>query len=165
MATQTSLYVDVAIIVLVFLFARACCKNKWNVGLFVMLGLYLLVYSFLVLFSRKPYSSSQLHLDLFWSYRIAFDGLKIKHLSYAREILLNILVYIPLGIILSAVFRESSHTVLWPVLIGLFLSVLTETIQYVTAYGIAELDDLLDNGMGLLTGMLIMKICLRRLCC
>ena len=77
----------------------------------------------------------------------------IRHLSYAREILLNILVYVPLGMILAAIFRGSRHPILWPVLIGLGLSVVTETVQYITARGVTELDDVMDNGVGLLIGI------------
>lgn len=155
LATQTSLYVDIAAIVVVYVLTLICVKKKWKRGLYLMLGAYLVLYSYLVLFSRKPYAEPKLHLDLFWSYRIAFDGFKIKHLSYAREILLNILVYIPLGLILAAIFRGSRHPILWPVLIGLRLSVLTEVVQYITRRGVTELDDVMDNGIGLMIGITV----------
>ena len=142
---------DIAAIVLVWILTIVFRKKK--PVLYLMLGAYLILYSFLVYFGRKPYAKPQLHLDLFWSYRIAFDGFKIKHLSYAREILLNILVYVPLGMILAAIFRGSRHPILWPVLIGLGLSVVTEGVQYMTRRGITELDDVMDNGVGLLIGI------------
>lgn len=147
---------DIAAIVLVWILTIVFRKKK--PVLYLMLGAYLVLYSFLVYFGRKPYAKPQLHLDLFWSYRIAFDGFKIKHLSYAREILLNILVYIPLGMILAAIFRGSRHPILWPVLIGLGLSVVTEGVQYLTRRGITELDDVMDNGVGLLIGIGVFKL-------
>ncbi len=95
----------------------------------------------------------QLHLDLFWSYRIAFDGFSIKNRFYAREILQNILLFIPLGMVLVAIFRETKHPILWPMLIGLGLSMITEIGQYISRRGIVELDDVMDNGVGLLIGI------------
>ena len=122
--------------------------------------MHLIVYAYLVFLGRKPYKTPQLHLDPFWSYRVAFDGFSIRHRSYAREILLNILLYIPLGIILAAIFRK--HPFLWPLSIGLLLSILTETVQYFTRRGVTELDDVFDNTFGLLIGialyLLTMKI-------
>ena len=153
LATQTSLYLDIAAIIIVFVATLVCSRRKWKLGLYLMLGAYLVLYSLLVYFGRKPYNKPILHLDLFWSYKIAFDGFKIRHLSYAREILLNILVYIPLGVVLAAIFRDSKHLILWPVLIGLGLSVVTEAAQYVTRRGVTELDDVMDNGLGLLIGI------------
>lgn len=147
------MYVDLAVIALAYATVIVCVQKKWKIGLFLMLGAYLVLYSFLVYFGRKPYPEPRLHLDLFWSYRIAFDGFKIKHLGYAREILLNILVYIPLGLIFAAIFQESKHPIIRPVIIGLGLSVITETIQYITTLGITELDDVMDNGIGLLIGI------------
>ncbi len=142
---------DIVVIALVWVLT-VVFREKRPV-LYLMLIAYLVLYSFLVYFGRKPYAKPQLHLDLFWSYRIAFDGFKIRHLSYAREILLNILVYVPLGMILAAIFRDSKHPILWPVLIGLGLSVITEAVQYITARGVTELDDVMDNGVGLLIGI------------
>lgn len=133
-------------------------RNRWRIGLYLMLGAYLILYSFLVYFGRRQYSAPQLHLDLFWSYRIAFDGFSIKNRFYAREILQNILLFIPLGMILAAIFRDSKYPILWPVLIGLGLSVLTEVIQYLTRRGITELDDVMDNGAGLLIGIGVFKL-------
>jgi len=145
--------VDITAIVLAYFLTILFVKKRCKLGLYLMLGAYLVLYSLLVYFGRKPYPEPRLHLDLFWSYRIAFDGFKIKHLSYAREILLNILVYIPLGLILAAIFRDSRHPILWPILTGLGLSVFTETVQYITRRGITELDDVMDNGVGLLIGI------------
>ena len=153
LATQTSLYVDIAVIILVWVLTLVFRKKK--AVLYLMLAAYLILYSFLVYFGRKPFNTRILHLDLFWSYRNAFDGLKIVKLGSARQILLNILVYIPLGLILSAIFRDSKHPILWPVLFGLGLSVITEVVQYITRYGIAEVDDIFDNGLGLGLGIVL----------
>lgn len=155
LATQASLYVDIAAIVVVYVLTLICVKRKWKLGLYLMLGAYLILYSFLVYFGRKPYAEPRLHLDLFWSYKIAFDGFVISNLNYAQQIFQNILLFIPLGLVLTAIFKESSHPILWSIMIGVGLSVATESIQYISRRGITEFDDVIDNGLGLLIGILV----------
>lgn len=156
LSTQTSLYIIFAILILVYVVVLVCEKKQWNVVLFLMLTTYAIIYLFLVYFNRIPFSKPQLHLDLFWSYRVAFDGLSIRQISYAREILLNILVYLPLGMMLVVLI--SRHSVLYSLLIGLSMSIGTEVLQYISKRGVAELDDVLDNGLGLILGILAIQI-------
>lgn len=127
--------------------------------LILLLLIYLLVYIWLTFLCRRPAARSILHLMPFWSYREAFEffPFKIKRLGIARQILLNILLTMPLGLLLPLLLNNRKHPFLLTAAITLALAILTETLQYFTRLGQAELDDVLDNLLGALLGMLILS--------
>lgn len=120
---------------------------------------YLALYTHLTLTYRRPSKKPQINLELFWSYRSAFqisDGIPgIRRLGLARQILLNILVMIPAGLLLPLVYNHFRHPYILTVLTGFSLSVLTEVLQYFTRLGLCELDDVLNNTLGCLAGILL----------
>ena len=124
----------------------------WLVG--ALLAVYLLVYVYLTFLARRP-GKAQLNLTLFWSYREAFEWFpfKIRRLGLARQIAMNVLLTVPLGLLLPLLFYRAKHPYVWTVLIVLGLSVLTEVLQYFTRMGLCELDDLFDNLLGGLIGI------------
>ena len=90
-------------------------------------------------------------LELFWSYRLAFAG---KH-YYTWEIIQNILLYMPLGFMLPAVFKTMP---VWKmILMMLALSSAIECIQLVWRLGLFEFDDIFNNTLGGIIGLTIFK--------
>lgn len=128
--------------------------------LILLLFIYLLVYIWLTFLYRRPAARSILHLMPFWSYREAFEfcPFRIKRLGIARQILLNILLTVPLGLLLPLLLNSKKHPFLLTAAITLILALLTETLQYFTRLGQAELDDIFDNLLGALLGMLILSV-------
>ena len=127
--------------------------------LILLLLIYLLVYVWLTFLYRRPAARSTLHLTPFWSYREAFEffPFKIKRLGIARQILLNILLTMPLGLLLPLLLNNRKHPFLLTSAITFALAILTEALQYLTRLGQAELDDVLNNLLGALLGMLILS--------
>ena len=137
-------------------------------GLIVMLGVYALVYLYLTFFYRPSTGDRRLVLRLFWSYREAFSlegGFHIRRLGVARSIFLNVLLDLPLGFLLPALFctdpaetpsrfRASlrRHPYRWTLAFVLVLSLGTEILQYFTGRGLCEFDDLFDNLLGAAIG-------------
>ena len=115
--------------------------------------IYALVYLYLCFFYRSPMAEAHIRLELFWSYREAFRIGGIERLGVARSIFLNILITVPLGYLLPAVFRFSSHPYRDTILIVFVLSVSTELIQYMTKTGLCETDDVINNMLGGLIGL------------
>ena len=178
LSTQTSLWWDLAILAAVFAVAIAAegyrlrhgqgCRPLQALLLLMLLG-YLCVYAFLTFFYRSSFETPQRMLQPFWSYAEAFSlegGFHIVRLGLARQILLNILVYMPLGILLPAILREKKNRILITLLSGFGLSLLTELLQYWTRRGYCETDDLVNNTLGCLLGLavyLLGALLLRRL--
>lgn len=70
-----------------------------------------------------------------------------------REVIYNFLVFIPLGLLLSANFLRVTF---WQKLIFVFMfSLSAETIQYVFAIGATDITDLIANTAGGLLGLLL----------
>ena len=127
-------------------------------------------------------------LGFLWSYRKALSvhhgaesGLQIliTDSAFLKEIILNILLYIPLGYLLPFTWpklaqkkREVSsgnRAIQWlgnipwkVVLIGFLCSTATEVTQLVFHLGLFEFDDILNNTIGCVLGTLLYNGLLRR---
>ena len=111
----------------------------------VLLVAYGVIYLYLTLFNRTPGSVPRLELTPFWSYQKAIAG----NVMMREEIILNILLFVPLGYLLCF-----SGLGWWKVaLIGVCLSSTTEVVQYLTRLGLCEVDDLISNGLGTMMGI------------
>lgn len=69
-----------------------------------------------------------------------------------RDIVLNILLFVPFGFACGSIFGCRS------VLMGLAVSILIETVQYIGALGYTEVDDVINNTIGTWIGFWIWKV-------
>ncbi len=124
----------------------------------VLLLIYFIIYLYLTFGYRRPSKEPKLKPELLWSYRDAFqlNPLKITRLGLAREIFLNILLTIPAGLLLPILYR-TKHPYLLTAATILLVSLLTEVFQYYTHLGFAETDDVINNFLGGLLGMGILR--------
>ena len=76
----------------------------------------------------------------FWSYRAIMDGSEPQLLP---ENIMNVLGFVPVGVLAGAAFRGMSW--LRALLIGAGLSVGIEVLQYVFKKGFCEVDDVMHN--------------------
>ena len=83
----------------------------------------------------------------FWSY---------SHPELRMEIVLNYILFIPLGLLLHLCFGEKYG--LRVVIAGLLLSVSIELIQLLFNIGLFEFDDMIGNTIGCLIGAVVGKI-------
>lgn len=91
----------------------------------------------------------RMELIPFWSY---------SHPELRMEILLNYLLFMPLGLLLYLCFGEKFGFRV--VIAGLFFSLLIEIVQLVFRIGLYEFDDMIGNTIGCFIGALIGKVCL-----
>lgn len=122
-------------------------KNGWR----MTAGWVLIEYVFLILCSTlifRPENEVRTHhFRPFWSYEQCFTEGGF-HLN--PEIGLNILVFIPVGLLLGMCFRNFNW---WKVLmIGGGLSILIEVLQLITKRGLSEFDDVFNNTIGCMAG-------------
>lgn len=83
----------------------------------------------------------------FWSYRAIIDGSEPQLLS---ENIMNIIVFIPIGVLAGAVYRGMNW--MRALVIGLCLSVGIEVMQFVFRKGFSEVDDVMHNTLGCVLG-------------
>ena len=111
----------------------------------------LLFYAALVLwftvFSR-PVGSHTPQLELFWSYKKWLAG----DWALGSEILGNIGMFIPFGLLLTASIPSRKKTGLKVLLAGIAFSCAIEVLQFVLWRGLFEFDDILNNAAGAVLG-------------
>ena len=110
----------------------------------------------------------------FWSYResLAFGGssvirslltgnVTVINTRLLKEIILNVLLYVPLGYLLPFVWPKIEKKRII-VLIGFLCSSLTEAVQYFFQIGWCELDDIVGNTLGCFLGCMIDKLIIKK---
>lgn len=117
------------------------CSEEQNRKL---LFLYSFVIVYLTLLNRNTIGRKFM-LTPFWSYRRFFEG------EYFRSMIINnILLFIPLGTILSRLKPEwSTARTLVMISVGI------EFLQYLSGRGVFETDDIISNSLGGLIGLAV----------
>ena len=119
--------------------------------------LLLIAYTFYILYMtllcRTPRTFYQYNYKLFWSYQYFFD----KDHPQERQIILNILFFIPFGFLLSAVLhichlKSKKYVFIITVLAACLLSAGIEFLQLILKLGFSEFDDVIDNTAGAMIG-------------
>ncbi len=85
-----------------------------------------------------------------WSYSVLYEKL-------IAEILLNLLMFIPVGFAVSASLRRKNIVKI--VGIGCGISLAIEILQFVTQRGIFNIDDIIHNTLGCVIGYGVYRLC------
>ena len=73
----------------------------------------------------------------------------------AREVLLNVLLYLPMGYLLPFVFKPMRYSIAACTLVGFLCSCATEYAQYVWQIGYCQVDDVINNTLGCFLGAVL----------
>ena len=111
-----------------------------------LLAAYLLFILFETVIGRKT-GVGRVELVPFWSY---------SHPELRMEIVLNYILFIPLGCLFHLCFGEKFG--LRVVMAGFLLSVSIEIVQLVFRIGLFEFDDMIGNTIGCLIGAMVGKL-------
>lgn len=111
----------------------------------------------MTLSGRKIGETHRFDLKPFDSYYVAFTE---GNMEMLLQILMNIAMYIPLGLLLPCCFKlfEKYRYVILGIFSG---SLVIELIQLVFRMGLFEVDDVINNTLGAVIGLLIYIIFLR----
>lgn len=100
---------------------------------------------------RLPFDGDHANLTPFWSYKKALmEGKSF----FQAEIIENIILFIPIGMALAALFRKGKALIICIIFSGVF-SASIEIMQYLLKVGLAEFDDIFNNTMGAFLGYLV----------
>jgi len=129
--------------VLVFIFGMlvtviaALVKGKWRIAFLI---LYIIFIGIMTIAYRET-GDSRGQFEIFASFRYFFVKASLR-----QSILNNIWLFVPLG---AALYSENRK---WTWIIPIVLSILIEAIQYIAGIGLCEIDDVITNGLGGVTG-------------
>ena len=116
---------------------------------YILLAVSVLLILFATVLFRVP-NPQKPQLELFWSYKAWFAG----NASLGREIVLNILLFVPFGFSMALITKKN-----WVVIVAaLVLTAATEIIQLVFGLGLFEWDDIINNTLGAVTGVMMARV-------
>lgn len=153
----------------------------------VLFVLYILMNLNETLLFRANSTQAKFQLSLLWSYRRSLalfsesgEGIHLSVTDWRllKQIILNILLYVPFGYLLPFAWPKLAEkkgqksrrrmvrlfqSIPWIiVLIGMMFSLATEFAQLAFKSGLFELDDILDNTLGCLIGVLLYQALMRK---
>lgn len=159
----------ILILLVVMMIVTSLIKNKctWQKGRLLMcsiFAIYALGNLYFTLASRAPDSGQYLKLRPFHSYGRLFErgtvdeatvtgfaALFLKETTLLVGLILNILLYYPLGYLLPVLFPKLKPKRV--ILIGCICSIATEATQYLLKMGWCETDDVIHNTLGTAIGV------------
>lgn len=126
--------------------------SKWRQKIsFWGLIIYTLFVLYKTVFSRKQGDYSK-NLDLGWSYKAMLNGIP----GMFSQIYLNIMLFVPIGVFSGIVFFNGNiRRYILPIAFGLMLTIVVESSQLLFHCGIFELDDIMNNTLGTIIGMIV----------
>lgn len=134
-------------------------KKKFPWGKVILLVLLvgyivILLYATIFRFPHGGYRDTNLHLFRGW--REAWNGFTTQ---LWLNVLLNVAMFVPLGILLPLLTKNYRR---WYLVLaeGLSTSLLIEIVQYITARGLFDVDDLFNNTLGTMIGYGLLMVCL-----
>ena len=127
-------------------------KNRERVVAWVLLVLYIGFIIYTTLLCREPGDYRQYNFQLFWSYQRFFDDIEPQ----GRQILLNILFFVPFGMLAPLCVDGSwKRKLAITVISACLLSGTVEFLQLLYRLGFAEFDDVFDNTIGAAIGAFV----------
>ncbi len=125
---------------------QKCKKSKMVCA--IVLAIYVALLIGGTVFNRTPAEDYQIEFIPFWSYVQVF---KEKNLNLLRQMISNVLVFIPWPILFATVFPSMRR--FWRAVGSVFLfSVSVEITQLVLRIGLFEFDDMFHNVLGAVLG-------------
>ncbi len=128
--------------------------DKIQKNAFIVLSSYTVVLLYFTVLGRYSKSYYRYETEIFAAYRQYFET---SDKNVLIMIIINLLMMIPISFLLCMVIK-SKCKYLWVMLISVSLSLLIEVLQLVTRCGTFEVDDLINNTVSTVFGILIYLI-------
>ena len=125
-------------------------RGKMKASTAIIIPILIFFLSFVLtitIIERVPRRKLRYNLELFWTIKRIVAG----RTYLAWEIFWNVVMFIPLGLMVSALLKRP-----WlSVLIGVLVSTAIEVAQLLTRRGLFEFDDIIYNSVGAVIGFLL----------
>ena len=125
--------------------------NKIQCFAAILLSLYIVVLLYFTVVGRYSHEEYEYQINFFTSYRwfFQYNGEQVL-----RQLLINLVMLMPVGFLLPVIIN-AKHKFLITMALSLLLTVFIETMQLITKCGSFEIDDIINNFIGAVIGMLI----------
>ena len=128
--------------------------RQLNKTMLVLFLLYLLMMSYITIFSRR----GRVQTDILLSFDSIEEAINRRSLEPLQHLWLNIVMFVPIGALFAAIDppRLARLSIVLP--LGMLLTTLIETTQLLLRLGQCDLEDLVANTLGACVGLLLYKI-------
>ena len=125
-----------------------------NKGMLLLFLLYLLMVSYVTVFSRR----GRVQTDILLKFDSIEEALRRHSLEPLQHLWLNIAMFVPIGILFPAICpqRLNKFSCVFP--LGMLLTTLIETTQLMLRIGQCDLEDMVANTLGACLGLLIFRL-------
>lgn len=170
MSVTLTLGAEFTLLVFLLVASRVLEKKLLQKMATVILVIYIFGVIYITLLSRT--GNQELHISLvpFWSYRVMLRGVfralcqcdwrgvmqEVKFIGYPTwsSLALNILLFVPLGLLLPIV-KESFGSLKKVFISGFLFSLSIEVTQILTKRGWFDVDDVINNTLGAVIGFIL----------
>lgn len=124
----------------------------WRPVCWCLAVIWFLMIGYVTLASREPEGQLGIRLIPFYSYYLGFSGINEEML---RSCFMNVILFYPAGLLAGGAWMLKGVTLKRVVLlavVGLGVSVSVEVLQYFCQLGLAEVDDVIHNTLGMSIG-------------
>lgn len=121
----------------------------------IILWLYVLVVLYFTVIGRYSHEEYTVRLQVLNSYR---NYILTGDKSELHGIIVNIIMFIPFAFLSAALFKDKKPVII-TLALGLVLTLLIEFLQLITHTGTFEIDDILNNLLGTIFGIILWNIC------
>lgn len=148
------LFFIIVILTFIIVLKEKCSEKQFKRYGLIVSCIYVIAVFYVTVLSRETNKVFEYNHELFWSYKLVLNDV-----GYLEEIGLNILLFVPFGIIWSSmVERRKKHLYAGMLFVGGMISASIEIIQYSLKCGFSEVDDVISNVLGVAVGVLIWNI-------
>ncbi len=150
----------IGLLLLTVIVYKKCAIQKWTKkqGVFAILtGAYIAMVFMYTVVLRSPYKG--VHLKLLPLWRLTKIGRYELH-EVIKEILTNVIMMFPLGFLICTGFPRIKIRSI--ISIGFGVSIIIETLQYISQRGAFEIDDLIFNVIGIFLGLMLGRLVFHR---
>lgn len=129
---------------------------KWRKFNAVVFDIYFILLFLLTVFLRNKHDISEVCIRPFYIFTLAEKGNTVY-----RSVLLNVLMFVPFGLLLPEILNRSFARFFTIFFIAFGTSVAIEVLQYVFKAGRTEIDDVIFNVLGAIVGYIFNRITIR----
>lgn len=117
----------------------------------ILLSMYIVVLLYFTVVGRYSHVEYAYQIHFFYSYSFLLEQFDFQNV---RQIVINLVMLVPVGFLLSVIIKGKGKYVIVSVLC-LLLTVFIELMQLLTKCGSFEVDDIINNMIGAIIGVLI----------
>ena len=148
-----SMLLLIALCILSVVLYRSGKYDKIQLTAAIILSVYVVLLLYFTMFGRYSHPEYTYQIYFFKSYRYLFEQFDRQSI---RQIIINIAMMIPFGFLLP-VLMKNKHKYLLTLLLALLLILFIEIMQMVMQCGTFEVDDVVNNLLGAVIGLLLYK--------